>query len=80
MYEEYYDDLNKNIIDYVPNFVDEWTLSFNVTFADPDAISNNINELDFLEIKFKMREQIVDASNFRLLGESKLLNIVKVDP
>ena len=79
-YEEYYDYLNKEISNYTAIAVDNQTLTLNITFAKPSDMSTDINDLDYLIIKFLMREQIVDAENYKYIAHSKLQNHVEIAP
>ena len=68
IYEDYFADLNKQIVNYSAVSIDDYSLSFEITFAKPSDISTDINYLDYLEIEFLMPELIVDAENFKTLA------------
>ena len=56
-------DLDKKILNYTFDKVenDQRTLSLNIQFENPSAISVDITELDILEIKFKDQDLLVSA-------------------
>ena len=72
--------MNKEISNYTATYVDEQTLSFNITFARPADISTDLNDLDYLEIEFLMLEWIIDAESFEYLAPSKRKKEVRVVP
>ena len=80
LYDDYYADLNKQIIDYAAISVDEQTLTFGITFAKPSDISKDINDFDILSIEFLLREQIIDAETFSLIEETELKQEVDIVP
>ena len=55
-------------------------MTFNVEFSKPSDISTDINDLDYLIVKFLMPEQIIDSQNFKYLAQSKLTTQVAIVP
>ena len=79
IYEEYYDFLDKSISKFAATAVDDYSLTFLVTFAKPSDISTDKNDLDYLMVELLMPEQIVDAETFKTIDSTELKNEVKIE-